>query len=69
MDCSLPALEAAINHWRERKPAGGADNALSPEVSTLASVYALMIYHHRSSIDTNSLDPYPRGLIEAALHP
>ena len=43
MDLSVQELEAAINHWRDRRPARGNEYALSPEVNLLAGVYALMI--------------------------
>ena len=39
-------LEAAINHWRARAPAGpGA--ALGPELVALAELYARMVIEHR----------------------
>lgn len=47
-------IEAAINHWRERKPS--ADGVtLSPEVRALAEVYALMVYHHAHEVDEFTL--------------
>ena len=36
-------LEAAINHWRARAPAG-AGAALAPEVAALAEVYGRMVH-------------------------
>ena len=44
MDISLTELEEAINYWRRQRPATGEECALSPEVNTLAGVYALMIF-------------------------
>lgn len=38
-------IEAAINHWRERKPSPDGVT-LAPELRALAEVYALMVYHH-----------------------
>ncbi|MFT3778582.1 MAG: DUF3717 domain-containing protein [Ottowia sp.] len=42
-------LEAAINHWRARKPS--VDSALAPEVAALAEVYALMAFFHEDEAD------------------
>jgi uncharacterized protein len=43
-------IEAAINHWRERKPS--ADGVtLGPELRALADVYALLIYHGEDEAD------------------
>ena len=44
MELSLQELEAAINFWRDQRPARGNEYALSAEVKILARVYALMIY-------------------------
>lgn len=65
MDVSVQELEAAINHWRERRPARGSAAALAPEVSALATVYALMIYRRQNSIDAATLDPAVRQLLQA----
>ena len=47
-------LEAAINHWRQRAPAGqGA--ALAPELAALAEVYARMVIEHRDELDAARL--------------
>ena len=43
-------LEAAINHWRERSPAGS-DAALAPELAALAELYARMAIEHREELD------------------
>ncbi|HZX25607.1 MAG TPA: DUF3717 domain-containing protein [Telluria sp.] len=65
MDLGLQELEAAINHWRARKPAQGAEFVLSAEVNALARVYALMIFHRRSSIPFDSLEPFAQQLVRA----
>ncbi len=66
MDLSVQELEAAINHWRERRPARGSEVALTPEVNLLATIYALMIYRRQSSIDLDTLDERARQLLLAA---
>lgn len=63
MELSVQTLEAAINYWRERQPARGNEYALSPTVSRLATVYALMIYRRQTSIEQASLDPAVLALI------
>jgi hypothetical protein len=63
MELSLQDLEAAINYWRDRRPARGNEYALSPEVSVLARVYALMIFHHASSVALDHLDAGARALL------
>jgi hypothetical protein len=64
MDLSVQELEAAINFWRERRPARGNEFALSPEVNLLAPVYALMIFRRAASIDMATL---PAG-VQQLLH-
>lgn len=65
MDISLTELEQAINFWRARRPSSGEEHALSPEVDTLATTYALMIYHRSNSIALDALDAPTRQLLEA----
>ena len=65
MELSLPELEAAINFWRDRRPARGNEYALSAEVNVLARVYALMIFHQAARIDIGTLDAGARGLVES----
>lgn len=65
MDMTLTELEQAINHWRAMRPSCGEERALSTEVDTLATVYALMIFQHRASVSLESLDAESRQLIEA----
>ena len=66
MELGVHELEAAINHWRERRPARGNEYALSPEVNVLATIYALMIFRRQLSIDIDTLDPHARQLVLAA---
>jgi len=49
-------IEAAINHWRERKPSPDGVT-LSPEVRALARVYALMVYHHEDEAAEKGFPP------------
>ncbi|KIF83097.1 DUF3717 domain-containing protein [Noviherbaspirillum autotrophicum] len=65
MDITLAELEQAINYWRTLRPSRGEECALSPEVNALATVYALMIYHHAPSIPIASLDPPAQQLLDA----
>ncbi len=65
MDITLPELEQAINHWRTLRPSIGEERALSPEVNSLAKLYALMIFNHAKSASIESLDPACRQLIDA----
>lgn len=63
MDLSAQELEAAINYWRDKRPARGNEYALSPEVNMLATVYALMIYRGQDRIALAALEPGVRRLI------
>jgi len=63
MNISLPELEEAINYWRLQRPAIGEECALSPEVNTLASVYALMIFNQVGSISLEAVDAVSQQLI------
>jgi hypothetical protein len=67
MEISLIELEQAINYWRVHKPSTGEECTLSPEVNTLATVYALMIFHHTHSLALATLAPVQRQLVEAFL--
>jgi Protein of unknown function (DUF3717) len=64
MDLTLQELEAAINYWRGRRPAQGAELALSGEVKVLATLYALMIYSGARSVDEQKIDPGARQLLQ-----
>ena len=46
---SIVELEAAINHWRARRPSPDGVT-LAPELRALAEVYATMIYFHLTAI-------------------
>ena len=65
MELSLPELEAAINYWRERRPARGNEFALSAEVNALATVYALMIFRRAKTVDEAQLDSTARQVLQA----
>jgi predicted Fe-S protein YdhL (DUF1289 family) len=43
-------IEAAINHWREKKPSPDGVT-LCAELRALAEVYALMVYYHQDEAD------------------
>ena len=47
-------IEAAINFWRGRKPSPDGVS-LAPEIRALAEVYALLVYHHESEADEDSM--------------
>ena len=64
MDLSVQDLEAAINYWRNQRPARGSEFALSPEVNTLARLYALMIFHRTSNLPADKLDARVRQLLQ-----
>ena len=65
MELRMQTLEAAINYWRARQPAHGNEYALSPPVSRLAGVYALMIYNRQDRIAEEDLEPAILALIDA----
>ena len=47
-------IEAAINHWRERKPSEDG-YSLSPELRMLAEVYGRLVYAHATDIEEAAL--------------
>jgi predicted Fe-S protein YdhL (DUF1289 family) len=49
-------IEAAINHWREKKPSPDGVT-LCAELRALAEVYALMVYYHQDEADEDSMPP------------
>lgn len=65
MDISLQELEQAINYWRALRPSRGEECALSPEVNTLATVYAKMIFTHAHRIPFAALDQPVQQLLDA----
>jgi hypothetical protein len=64
MEITLQELEQAINYWRSLRPARGEERALSPEVNTLATVYAMMIFHQARTVPLDTLDPTARKLLD-----
>ncbi len=64
MDITLTELEEAINYWRQLRPSQGEERALSPEVNTLATVYAMMIYGQQRSLPLDHLGNSSRQLID-----
>ncbi|HEY0060586.1 MAG TPA: DUF3717 domain-containing protein [Telluria sp.] len=64
MDLSVQELEAAINYWRDRRPARGNEFALSPEVNLLAGVYAMMIYRRQAAVDLAALEMGVQRLLQ-----
>jgi len=65
MEITLPELEEAINYWRSLRPSLGEERALSPEVNSLATVYAMMIFQHRKALTLEEVDLANRQLIES----
>jgi predicted Fe-S protein YdhL (DUF1289 family) len=53
-------IESAINHWRARSPSPDGITACA-EVRALATVYALMVYHHESECDEERLSEAARA--------
>jgi predicted Fe-S protein YdhL (DUF1289 family) len=47
-------IEAAINHWREKKPSPDGIT-LAPQLRALAEVYALMVYHRHDEVDERGM--------------
>jgi hypothetical protein len=64
MELQLTELEQAINYWRALRPSQGEECALSPEVNTLATVYAVMIFNRAKSVPLESLDASVLKLID-----
>ena len=65
MELSVQELEAAINYWRDQAPARGNEYALSAEVNLLAPIYALMIFHGASTLDTSTTGAPVQRLLQA----
>ena len=53
-------IEAAINHWREKKPSPDGVT-LAPELRALAEVYALMVFYREDEADEASFPPQARA--------
>ena len=56
-------IEAAINHWRAKKPSPDGIT-LAPELRSLAEVYALMVFYREDEADEDS---FPLAAMEAWL--
>jgi hypothetical protein len=65
MDITLTELEQAINYWRALRPSIGEERALSPEVNTLATVYALMIFRRADRVAVEALPASAQQLVES----
>lgn len=55
-EVTLSELEAAINWWRARHPAQGDAMKLAPQVSALATAYALLIWQRKQSLALSELN-------------
>jgi hypothetical protein len=64
MEITLPELEEAINYWRTLRPSLGEERALSSEVNSLATVYAMMIFSHQKAASVDNLNHTCRQLID-----
>ena len=49
-------IEAAINYWREKSPSPDGIT-LCAELRALATVYALMVYHHQDTAASEGFPP------------
>lgn len=65
MEITLNELEQAINYWRLQRPATGEECALSPEVNSLAGVYALMIFNRSAAQPLAALPATAQQLLAA----
>lgn len=64
-EITLNELEESINYWRSLRPSIGEERALSPEVDTLATIYALMIFNGLKSVPDTMLDQASLQLLDA----
>lgn len=65
MDITLPELEQAINYWRSLCPSVGEERALSPEVDTLATIYAMMIFNQTKVVPLDMVSQAAQQLLES----
>lgn len=65
MNITLSELEDAINYWRTLCPSSGEERALSKEVNTLASLYALMIYHQLKILPEEQISTSAQALLQS----
>ncbi|MDQ8030707.1 MAG: DUF3717 domain-containing protein [Bordetella sp.] len=61
---TLPALEQAINYWRNRLPAQGEDARLCAEAAALAVPYADMIMAHAHELPRAALSEAARAAFQ-----
>jgi hypothetical protein len=65
MEITLNELENAINYWRSLRPSTGEERALSPEVDSLASIYATMIFNRQRALPLEAVDGKAKQLLDA----
>ena len=65
MDITLPELEQAINYWRSLRPSMGEERALSPEVNTFATIYAMMIFNQTKVVSLDMIGQAAQQLLES----
>lgn len=58
---TIAELESAINFWRQRSPSVGEELRLCSEASALATPYALMIMHQRTSMQLEEMSEKSRA--------
>ncbi|WP_374406639.1 DUF3717 domain-containing protein [Hydrogenophaga sp.] len=49
-------IETAINHWRERSPAGEG-GSLAPQLQALAEVYGRLVFQRLSEVEEAAMSP------------
>ncbi len=54
-------IEAAINHWRAREPAGSGSLSLGPALNALAELYGRMAYARQTEVDESALSDAARA--------
>lgn len=64
-EVSFSELEAAINWWRIRNPSEGDAMKLAPQVSALATVYALLIWQGEHSLTFTQLSDSAKQALTA----
>jgi hypothetical protein len=64
-EVTLSELEAAINWWRIRHPSEGDAMKLAPQVSALATVYALLIWQGEQSLAFTQLSDSAKQALSA----
>jgi hypothetical protein len=65
---TITQIEAAINHWRDRRPTADAQSpALCAEARALADVYGLLIFRGATSIEFSTLNTEQREALAAVM--